>query len=43
MHTTKPKFIKISQMAGDLLHLTVFKTAVNRHLGFFKFEYLNNW
>jgi len=43
MHITIPNFIKIDQMAAELLHLMVFKTAVNRHLGFLKGEFLNSW
>jgi len=32
MHVTIPNFIKISQIAAEILHLTLFKKAVNRHL-----------
>jgi len=39
MWINTPSFIQIGQMAAKLLHLTVFKTAVNYHLGFLKFKF----
>jgi len=39
-HLGLSNFIKIGQMAAKFLQLAVFKTVVNRHLPFLKFEFL---
>jgi len=43
LESTVRNLIIISQMAVELLHLTVFKTAVNCYFRFLKFEFFNNW
>ena len=39
MHMTIPNFIKTDQMAAELLHVMIFKWAVNLYLWFLKFYY----
>jgi len=36
-------FVKIGQTVPDILHLTIFKMATVRRLGFLNIWFLNSW